>query len=218
MLTVRNLSKTYKPNNSEAVQALVGVSLSVAKGEFVAVRGPSGCGKSTLLLTCGTMLTPDQGEVQINEVDPYELSNDERAGFRAETIGFVFQRFHLIPYLTARENILLGTLNMEIPNAERKAGELAEQLGLTERMRHRASKLSVGERQRVALARAMLHSPKLLLADEPTGNLDAESAEIVVDAIKDFTERGGAALMVTHDSRAAAKARREILMKNGNIV
>ena len=218
MLLVEKLSKTYKIKSSDAVKALDNVSLRIAPGDFVAARGPSGCGKSTLLLACGTMLTPDDGDIQINETHPYKLSNNDRARFRASNIGFVFQRFHLVPYLNALENILLPTLSMVVPDAETKALELAERFGVSERILHKASELSVGERQRVALARALLHSPKLLLADEPTGNLDPESAKIVVDAIKGFAENGGMALMVTHDPSASAKAHREIVMKEGKIL
>lgn len=217
MLAIEKLSKTYKMKSSDAIKALEGISLRIAPGEFVAARGSSGCGKSTLLLTCGTMLTPDEGDVQINKIRPYELSNNDRAKFRASNIGFVFQRFHLVPYLNVLENILLPTLSLDVPDAETKASELAKRFGVLKRSKHKASELSVGERQRVALARALLHSPKLLLADEPTGNLDPESAEIVVNAIKRFAENGGMALMVTHDPTASAKAHREIVMKEGRL-
>jgi ABC-type lipoprotein export system ATPase subunit len=207
MFTLCEISKSYEVG-SERINVLKNASLRITAGEFVALQGPSGCGKSTLLLICGTMLAPDSGEVLIEGTDVNKLSAEKRAEFRAVNIGFVFQRFHLVPYLNVYENILSATLNLDIENASSKAEKLAKRFGLTSRINHKPSELSVGERQRVALARALLHSPKLLLADEPTGNLDPKSAEIVVDAIKEFTDNGGAALMVTHDPTSAAKAHR----------
>ncbi|HUS92893.1 MAG TPA: ABC transporter ATP-binding protein [Phycisphaerae bacterium] len=216
MLEAHEITKVYD-GSAGPVRALDGVSLSVGKGEFVGVQGPSGCGKSTLLLACGGLLGCDDGQVLIDGQDPYALSPNERAGFRAGTVGFVFQQFHLVPYLTVLDNILSPTLARPLPDARRRAEELIAYLGLGGRMHHVPGELSTGERQRTALARALLHRPGLLLADEPTGNLDADSAHAVLRHLAEFAANGGAVLLVTHDDRAAGYARRTLRMVNGRL-
>lgn len=205
LLQFDQVSKTYTGNDRE-VRALDGVSLSMDAGQFIAVRGPSGCGKSTLLLSAGGLLKPGGGSVIVNGTALYEQSPEQRARFRATTIGFVFQQFHLVPYLSVLDNVLTATLAAPIQNARDRALALLEQFNLGERAMHVPAELSTGERQRTALARALMHQPSLLLADEPTGNLDPDNADIVLDTLKTFAQSGGGVLLVTHDDRAADAA------------
>jgi ABC-type lipoprotein export system ATPase subunit len=209
MLEIRELSKTYR-GPAGAVRVLRGLSLEVAAGEFVAVQGRSGCGKTTLLLAAGGLLRPDAGSVLVAGQDLYTLAEEARARFRAGHIGFVFQQFHLIPYLSALDNVLSAGLALKVSDARARAEGLLAGLGLAERCRHVPAELSTGERQRTALARALLHRPRLLLADEPTGNLDRDSAATVLNHLADFARAGGAVLLVTHDPAAAARALRVI--------
>jgi putative ABC transport system ATP-binding protein len=188
------------------------LSLTVARGEFVSVLGPSGCGKTTILLTAGGLLTPDAGQVTLDGTDPYALAPEARAAFRAEQVGFVFQQFHLVPYLSVLDNVMTAGLAAGDTSAgvRAKAEGLITKFGLSERTHHCPAELSVGERQRVALARALLNRPSLLLADEPTGNLDDDNAHIVLDTLRQFAHDGGAVLLVTHDQRTADLADKEI--------
>lgn len=214
ILEIRDLVKRY-PGPSGTVHALAGIVLEVAAGEFVAVQGPSGCGKSTLLLAAGGLLRPDAGVVRIAGQDPYALSPDARARFRAAHIGFVFQQFHLVPYLSVLDNVLAPSLALPRPDARTRARELIDRFGLLDRQHHVPEQLSVGERQRTALARAVLNRPQLLLADEPTGNLDRDNAVRVLDALAEFAHAGGAVLLVTHDPAAAGRAGRTVHMMAG---
>lgn len=207
MLALKDVSKRFASADGE-VRALQDVSLTLDAGEFLTVRGPSGSGKSTLLLVAGSLLKPTTGLVTLDGVDPYSLGRDQRAGFRADRVGFVFQQFHLVGYLTVRENILSAALGAASPADENRCDELMDHFGLTGRARHRPGKLSVGEKQRTALARALLNRPKLLLADEPTGNLDHDNARVVLQAMRRFADEGGAVLLVTHDQRATDFATR----------
>lgn len=218
ILSAENLTKSYSSGEGH-VRALKGVSLTIEAGEFVAMHGPSGCGKSTFLLIAGGLLSPDGGKLSIAGKDPYELSQGERSAFRAGHIGFVFQQFHLIPYLDVLDNLLVNELTPgEKPALREDAEKLLERFQMEERKHHVPSQLSVGEQQRVALARALLSRPKLILADEPTGNLDTENSEILLGCMKEFAGEGGAVLMVTHDDRARAAAARSIEMKAGELV
>lgn len=217
MLKIRQISKIYRKSES-TICALDDVSLEVEVGKFVVVQGPSGSGKTTLLLAAGALLTPDNGEILIDGRNPYELSTEKRARLRAATIGFVFQQFHLIPYLSVQENVLAPSLAIPDAKARQRAGELINHFRLSSRVGHLPSELSTGERQRTALARALLNRPRLLLADEPTGNLDPENASIVLDNIADFALSGGAVLMVTHLKVAETYASRIIKLKEGRII
>ena len=217
ILEATNVHKTFAGSNGSRIQAVKGVDLKVEQGDFIALRGPSGCGKSTLLLMAGGLLQPDQGKVEIAGENLYEQASGKRASIRASQVGFVFQQFHLVPYLSALENVLSPTLARAIPDASLKADALLEKFGLSERRDHVPSALSVGEQQRVALARALLLEPKLLLADEPTGNLDPENAEAILTRLATFAEDGGAVIMVTHDDRAAESASRSVLMDKGQL-
>ena len=235
MLAIEGLSKHYlRPDRR--VDALEGVCLSVPPGEFVAVQGPSGCGKTTLLLAAGGLLRPDAGSVRIDGQDLYRLSPDARARFRASNVGFVFQQFHLIPYLTATENVLAASLGVPGGDAEPgstvfdpecsdrrglaevRTSELIDRLGLSERSSHVPAELSTGERQRVARARALLNRPRHLLGDEPTGNLDRANAEIVIGHLVDFARGGGAVLLVTHSPDVAARAGRTVTLSAGRLI
>ena len=216
MLQVHDLVKHYNGSDG-TVRALDGLSLSVAAGEFVAVQGPSGCGKSTLLLTAGALLAPDSGTVLVEGTDPYKLSSEYRARFRAQSVGFVFQQFHLVPYLSVLDNVLAASLAAPSPDARPRALELIGQFGLHGRTGHVPGELSTGERQRVALARALMNRPRLLLADEPTGNLDAENSDIVLACLAEFARNGGAVLLVTHDTAAAGAAGRVVQINQGKL-
>ncbi|MBG30028.1 MAG: ABC transporter [Opitutae bacterium] len=217
ILKATKVHKTFAGSNGSTIKAVDGVDLKVEQGDFIALRGPSGCGKSTLLLMVGGLLQPDQGEVEIAGENLYQQDSGKRATIRASQVGFVFQQFHLVPYLNALENVLSPTLARAIPDATQKADSLLEKFGLSERRGHVPSALSVGEQQRVALARALLLEPKLLLADEPTGNLDPENAEAILSRLAAFAEDGGAVIMVTHDDRAAESASRSLLMDQGRL-
>ncbi|MFO7956704.1 MAG: ABC transporter ATP-binding protein [Candidatus Brocadiia bacterium] len=204
VLEMEGVTKTYRPDGRSEVVALDSVSLKVEPGKFKVICGPSGSGKTTLLLTAGGLQRPESGTVRVNGEDIYRYVSEERACFRAENVGFVFQQFHLIAFLNVLENILVPTLAMRNQEAREKAFELIELFGLADRINHPPGELSTGERQRVALARALLNEPGLVLADEPTGNLDARNAEAVLGYLNGFTERGGAVLLATHDTRIEA--------------
>ncbi len=204
-LEISNVSKTYYSSKGD-VTAVDQISLNVEANQFAAVRGPSGCGKSTLLLMAGGLLAPDSGSIQIEGQNPYDLNANARARFRAENIGFVFQQFHLIPYLNVLDNVLAPSLALKEEQTRERAEQLLKKFGLEHRVHHVPAQLSSGERQRTALARALLNEPKLLLADEPTGNLDRENADVVLAHMKDFATAGGAVLLVTHDEHAVEAA------------
>ena len=212
VLEIQNITKTFAGPDASPVTALRDFSLTLNRGDFVAVRGPSGSGKTTMLLVAGGLLRPDAGAVRLAGEDLYGMSVAERAAFRARHTGFIFQEFHLVPYLTVRENVLTPTLAQAIPNAHERAQATLDRFGLAHRARHRPEALSTGERQRVALGRALLAKPSVLLADEPTGNLDKENAEIVVKAFREFAGTGGAVLLVTHNDHVAEAAQRTVLL------
>lgn len=217
MLRLQEVAKTYSVKQRE-VQALAGISLTIEAGEAVAVQGPSGCGKSTLLLVCGGLLRPTRGTVLVSDQEPYRLSANARSRFRAQHIGFVFQQFHLVPYLNVQQNILAANVPNRQPQAEERAESLIRRFGLEDRRHHVPAELSIGQRQRVALARALFHQPKLVLADEPTGNLDPDNAAVVLDALRQYADAGAAVLMVTHDPQAAQRAHRVLQMEQGRLV
>jgi len=221
MLEIRDVTKTYA-DGERRVEALAKVSVELRPGELVAVEGPSGCGKTTLLLVAGGLLEPDSGEVRLENVDLYSLDPERRADARGRSIGFVFQQFHLVPYLSVEENVLVPSLALSgnarlDPALKERSRELIDRFGLTARARHRPRELSTGERQRVALARALLRSPPIVLADEPTGNLDRENAEAVLEHLAAFAREGGAVLLVTHDPFAASFATRKIALSKGRL-
>lgn len=216
MIELKGVSKIYQSPQGE-VRALDDFSTAIGEGEFVAVRGPSGCGKSTLLSLVGGLAQPTSGEVLVAGQDMAAMSPAARAQFRAKNIGFVFQMFHLLPYLTVLDNVILAA-EQNGRQSRDTAETLLEKFGLGKRLLHRPAELSAGERQRVAMARAMLNEPKLLLADEPTGNLDPKNASAVMDLMAGFHKDGGTILLVTHDDESASHAERSILLETGRLV
>jgi len=218
MLIIKNISKSYRKADG-TVAALKDASLHVEKGEFVSVQGSSGSGKTTLLLAAGALLEPSSGTVELDSRDLYSIGAEERAAIRAAEIGFVFQQFHLVSYLNVSENVLAPSLALaDSDGAAARAEKLIDMFGLKHRSGHLPSELSSGECQRVALARALLNQPKLVLADEPTGNLDQGNADIVLGALTQFAGGGGAVLMVTHSAEVAHRAHRTIRLEAGSIL
>jgi len=217
MIRCDEVTKIFRKNGSE-VTSLDRFTAEVAEGEFVAVRGPSGCGKTTLLLTLGGMQRPSDGSVQLGGRDLYALSPAERAGLRSSEIGFVFQMFHLVPYLDLLGNVLLACPGKPSAEVRQRASGLMDELGLADRASHRPGELSAGERQRLAVARALLNRPKLILADEPTGNLDPENAAEVIRHLAEFHRGGGTVVLVTHGAAADAHADRTLRLEQGRLV
>jgi putative ABC transport system ATP-binding protein len=219
ILVARELRKDY-PMNGETVHALRGVSLDVHSGEYVAIVGPSGCGKSTLLQLLGGIDTPSSGSVTLAGARLERLSDRELTRLRLTRIGFVFQRFHLLPVLSAAENVELPMAEAGVDRARRRAraAELLGYVGLADRSRHRATQLSGGEMQRVALARALANRPAVILADEPTGELDAATGRGILDLFRRLSLDGVTLVVVTHDERLAAEAGRVVHMLDGRIV
>jgi len=240
MVHLENVVKIYPPDVWRASQtrrgvckALDEVTLGIEKGRFVVICGPSGSGKTTLLMTIAVMLRPSSGIVSIEGQNIYAQTSRARARFRAQNIGFVFQEFALVPYLNVLQNILLaGSLaprfrGDKLAPAEAGAGtatdhakgarELIEKLGLTDRIYHKPSQLSAGEKQRTAIARALLNRPKIILADEPTGNLDPDNAAAVLRYLDEFHRQGGTVILTTHGPAAREFADRIVYLRNGKI-
>jgi putative ABC transport system ATP-binding protein len=220
VLRISGLRKSYRTGKDNEVKAVDNVSLEIIKGELVSVNGPSGCGKTTLLLIAGGLLNPDHGEVFLGDMNLYNLSPEKRDNERSKKIGFVFQQFYLVPYINILENVLIPSIgsNSYSHSLEKRARELIDRFNLTDRIYHKPSQLSTGERQRVALARALINDPDILLADEPTGNLDDDNAEVVLKYISNFAIEGGAVLLVTHDGRIGNQAHRNYKMKDGKFL
>lgn len=216
MVRLENASKTYQTRHGQ-VRALDKVRLHINEGEFVVIRGPSGSGKTTLLLSIGGMLRPTEGQVFIKNSDIYTMSKRQRAKFRAENIGFVFQLFHLVPYLNVIENVLLPVGVGRVQHGQVDAKKLLDRLKLMERMFHKPAELSAGEKQRTAIARAMLKNPKIILADEPTGNLDPENSEEIILHLAEFHSSGGTVIVVTHGKAVDQYAGRVIYLEKGHI-
>ncbi|MHC4692296.1 MAG: ABC transporter ATP-binding protein [Planctomycetota bacterium] len=216
MICLENVVKTYRTRRGD-VAALNDVNVLIEKGEFVVICGSSGSGKTTMLMTMAAMLHPTSGTVSVEQNDLYAMSIQARAKFRAENIGFVFQMFHLIPYLNILENILLAGGTVADNNKNAKALELIEQFGLSGRNHHKPAELSAGEKQRTAIARALLNIPKIILADEPTGNLDTDNATSVLGYLSEFHKAGGTVILATHGSEAERFADRIINLHKGKI-
>lgn len=216
MLKVKNVSKIYK-KNSEEVKAIDNVSLEIASGDFVSIIGPSGSGKSSLLLMLGGMLTPSLGKVFIDEESLYDLTPNGIATLRQKKMGFVFQTFNLIPYLSSLQNVQVPLLLRGIDMKEQKerAEYLLKRVGLEDRMHHKPSELSVGQQQRIALARMLANDPSIILADEPTGNLDPEMSQTVIKFLTDLNQEGRTIVMVTHDMKIANQAKRKVMISKG---
>lgn len=215
MIICQNITKSYDMQ-TKVVNALEDVSLEIKKGEFVSLRGPSGCGKSSLLLTIGGMIKPTSGSAIVNDTNLYQLNSKQRSAFRGENIGFIFQSFHLIPYLDVMENVLTASI-CNGKDSKSKAFELIDKFHLSLRINHKPSELSTGEKQRVALARAFLNSPSIILADEPTGNLDPENTTIVMNHLKEYQKDGGTIVLVTHQNNHEQYSDRTVFMEAGKI-
>jgi len=219
MIVITNLTKVYHLGE-ERVDALAGVSLDIAEGEFVAIVGPSGSGKSTLLHLTGGLDTPTTGSITVSGRDLSLLSDLELAQYRNQNVGFVFQSFNLHPTYTALENVALPLVFSQVPRAERlrRASAALEAVGMSPRAAHLPSELSGGERQRVSIARALVTNPKIIVADEPTGNLDSANGTRIMELLSELNRTRGITLLVaTHDVELAGRARRVITMRDGRI-
>src|ERR1700688_4619595 len=220
LIQIADMTKVFYTDEIET-HALSGVHLSIARGEYVAMSGPSGCGKSTLLSIIGLLDTPTAGRYQLNSKPVENLDFAERARIRNQEIGFIFQSFNLIGDLTVYENVELPlTYRQRMPSADRKKRvmEALERVGMAHRLRHYPSQLSGGQQQRVAVARALVGDPLILMADEPTGNLDSKNGEAVMELLRDLHRNGATICMVTHDQRYANFAERTIHLFDGRIV
>jgi putative ABC transport system ATP-binding protein len=218
MIDLAGIERVFQVGD-EAVHALANVNLAVGPGEHIAIMGPSGSGKSTLLNIIGLLDRPDQGVYKLEGVDTTELTDQEQAEVRRHKIGFVFQFFHLVPRLTAAENVELPLMltGMDPEERQTRVEGTLEALGLSERAKHRPDQLSGGQRQRVAIARATVMEPSVILADEPTGNLDRASGQEVVQILEDLNKKGMTLVMVTHDPELGKRASRRIQMVDGRI-
>lgn len=218
MLKLESVRKQY-PRRQHTIDALLPTSLAIATGEYVAIVGPSGSGKTTLLSILGGMLAPTAGQVLFDGQSLYELPVSQRARLRNERIGFVFQSFNLVPWLSAIENVQLPLclFGAEAGVQRSRAEQLLDQFGLADRLDHKPSELSAGQQQRVALARTLIMDPSLILADEPTGNLDPESRRLVLDSLEKFHAQGRTIVVVTHDGLAAEAAGRRLRIVGGAV-
>ena len=219
LVSARDLHRDYALSGA-AVHAVRGVTLDIGRGDYVAIVGPSGCGKSTLLNLLGAIDRPTRGSVSIADIVVSALPERDATGFRLTHIGFIFQRFYLLPVLTARENVELPMAEAKVPARERRerARELLGYVGLADRSEHRPAELSGGEQQRVAIARALANRPTILLADEPTGELDAQTGNDVIELFDRLNGDGMTILVVTHDEKLAGAARRVVHMLDGRVV
>src|SRR5512134_3622104 len=218
LIETEGLSRTYRLEPTE-VPALRGVNVRVAQGEFVALMGPSGSGKSTMMHLLGCLDTPTAGRYLLEGRDVSRLTANERAQVRNHRIGFVFQTFNLLPRLSALDSVMLPLLYRgRVADAKRRASEALQRVGLEQRAHHRPTELSGGERQRVAIARALITDPALILADEPTGNLDSQTGKEIMQLLNELSAAGRTIIIVTHDASVAAYARRVVHLRDGQIV
>jgi putative ABC transport system ATP-binding protein len=219
VISLTDIEKTYVMGQSR-VRALDGVSLQIAKGEYLAIMGPSGSGKSTLMNIIGCLDSPTSGSYRLNDREIARMEDDELARIRNREIGFIFQTFNLLSRAEAVRNVELPLIYSGLPKQERqaRAGKALEMVGLRDRMHHRPNEMSGGERQRVAIARAMVNRPSLLLADEPTGNLDSKTGEEIMALIADLHATGNTIILVTHEEDLASRAPRVVRVRDGAIV
>jgi putative ABC transport system ATP-binding protein len=218
LIEIKKLSKTYE-SGEECVLALTSLDLEIERGEFISVMGPSGSGKSTLLTILGGLNHPTEGDVVVDEIPIYKLPLERLADFRREYLGFIFQSFQLIPYLTVIENVMLPLSITEKSDREqvKMAEEIIEKIGLKGKEKRLPDQLSGGEQERVAIARALVNSPPILLADEPTGNLDSKTGKEIMDLFRSLNEEGQTIVMVTHNPENVSFSSRTILLKDGKI-
>jgi len=218
MIQVKDVHKSYDLGET-LVHALRGVSFSIEVGEFVSIMGPSGSGKSTLMNIVGCLDTPTKGTYLLNDRNVGNLDEEQLAGIRNEEIGFVFQKFQLLPRSSALENVALPLKYASVKQSERliRAEEVLDKVGLTNRLTHKPTELSGGEQQRVAIARALVNSPSILFADEPTGNLDSKTGNQVLEIFKDLNKKGQTIVVITHEREVAKQSHRTITIKDGEI-
>ena len=218
LIEIKKLNKTYE-SGEECVMALADVDLKIERGEFISVMGPSGSGKSTLLTILGGLNHPTKGDVAVDDIPIYKLSLEKLADFRREYLGFIFQSFQLIPYLTVIENVMLPLSITQRTNREqaKMADEILEKIGLAGKARRLPDQLSGGEQERVAIARALVNSPPILMADEPTGNLDSKTGKEIMDLFKTLNEEGQTIVMVTHNPENTSFSTRTISLKDGRV-
>jgi len=219
LIKFNGVSKVYEEGD-DIVQALDSADFEIDEGNFVAIMGPSGSGKSTMLTLLGILNTPTNGDVFIDDIAVYDLKPEKQADFRSEYLGFVFQAFQLIPYLTAMENVMLplSITKMSNKEQEKRAKGALERVGLADKINRLPNQISGGETQRVAISRAIVNEPLILLADEPTGNLDSKNATEVMNLLKELNDEGETIIMVTHDKKTAEYADYTIELKDGQIV
>ncbi len=218
MITIESLCKTYQKPGEPPVHALRKVSLGIARGECVAILGPSGSGKSTLMNMLGLLDRPDSGTYSLLGRDVFRLGDDELASLRNKTIGFVFQAFHLLPRTTALENVMLPLLYSTVSDPEAKALAALAAVGLSDRATHFTHELSGGQQQRVAIARALVNAPALILADEPTGNLDSATQADILQLFLDINRAGTTVVFITHSAEVAACAGRVVTLRDGALL
>ena len=218
LIEIKKLNKTYD-GGEECVMALVDVDLKIERGEFISVMGPSGSGKSTLLTILGGLNHPTKGDVIVDDIPIYKLPLEKLADFRREYLGFIFQSFQLIPYLTVIENVMLPLSITQRTNREqvKMAEEILEKIGLAGKARRLPDQLSGGEQERVAIARALVNSPPILMADEPTGNLDSKTGKEIMDLFKSLNQEGQTIIMVTHNPENTSFSTRTISLKDGRM-
>ena len=219
IITVDNVNKTYK-NGSLELQVLKNISFKVDKGEFLAIMGSSGSGKSTMMNILGCLDNQYEGQYILDGIDISKSTENELSEIRNKKIGFIFQSFNLLPRLTALENVELPLIYSSVPKEERhkRANELLEMVGLKERTHHRPNELSGGQRQRVAIARALVNNPSIILADEPTGNLDSKSEAEIIEILQKLNKMGKTIVIVTHEPNIGEIAQRKIVFKDGEII
>jgi len=218
VIEIRNIIRDF-PLGQETVHVLKGIDLDIERGDYIAIMGPSGSGKSTLMNLLGCLDTPTSGSYILNGRDVSKMSDDELAEIRNNEIGFVFQTFNLLPRTTALENVALPMIYAGISKKERtqRAEEVLEDVGLADRMDHKPNQLSGGQRQRVAVGRALVNKPSIILADEPTGNLDSKTSEEIMDLLNEIHRNGNTVIVVTHEEDIAAKAHRVIRLIDGMV-
>ena len=219
IITVDNVNKTYK-NGSLELQVLKNISFKVYKGEFLAIMGSSGSGKSTMMNILACLDSQYEGTYILDGIDISKLTENQLSEIRNKKIGFIFQSFNLLPRLSALENVELPLVYSSVPKAERhkRAAELLEMVGLKDRMHHKPNELSGGQRQRVAIARALVNDPSIILADEPTGNLDSKSEEEIIEILQELNRTGKTIVIVTHEPNIGDIAQRKIVFKDGEII
>ena len=211
ILKASDISKSYSSDKNQ-IKIVDNYNIDLFSSEFVSLTGPSGCGKTTILMIIGCLLKPDHGTVEIDGLVIYSMNSSRIAEQRSKKIGFIYQDFKLIPYLTIKENSLCSSLINDVGNLEDKANDLILRLGLIHRVNHRPEQLSAGEKQRTAIARALLMEPKLIIADEPTGNLDKKNSSLVIEALKHYSDEGACVIMVSHDEDVKKSSDRHIQM------